>query len=412
MDVKAERRHQAYYAISKIVMMKNPGFELARTPRLYFGVGAIEKLLPAIKSFGSRVVIVTGKSSSVNLPKWKSLQEQMLQDGISWEHIIVSGEPTPSIVDAAVTQVAALEPKVVVAIGGGSVLDAGKAISAMIPSNSPVKYYLEGIGNKQHDGSKIPFIAIPTTAGTGSEAAKNAVLSETGPEGFKRSLRHDNFIPEVAILDPELALTCPTSVTAASGMDAFTQLLESYVSKSANAITDALAFEGLRQVSQSLLPVFHDPANVQLRASMAQAAYLSGVTLTNAGLGLVHGFAGTIGGYYDIAHGVVCSTLMWSCNLITVRKLREEKNHHIALEKYAKVGRLFAANEQKSDDYYIDLLLETILATKTEMRIPTLRECGVPEKDLKKIIMKSDNKNNPVPLDYEQMLEALLKAWA
>lgn len=392
--------------------MKNSGFELARTPRLYFGAGAIGKLLPAIKSFGSNVIVVTGRSSFVNSPQWKSLQGQMLQDGISCEHIVVSGEPTPSIVDAAVTQVAGFEPKAVVAIGGGSVLDAGKAISAMIPSGSSVKYYLEGIGNKQHDGRKIPFIAIPTTAGTGSEAAKNAVLSETGPEGFKRSLRHDNFIPEVAILDPELALTCPPSVTAASGMDAFTQLLESYVSKNANPITDALAFEGLRQVSQSLIPVFHDPSNIQLRGSMAQAAYLSGVTLTNAGLGLVHGFAGTIGGYYDIAHGVVCSALMWSCNFITVRRLRKEKTNPVALEKYAKAGRLFAANEQKSDDYYIDVLLEKILSIKTEMKIPTLKECGVPENDLERIVIKSDNKNNPVALSQEEMSEAFLKAWS
>lgn len=391
--------------------MKTSKFELARSPRLYFRAGAIETLLTITESFGSRVVIVTGKHSFVNSEQWRKLQEQMQQNEISWEHVAVSGEPTPSLVDTAVLNAAAFGPDFVVAIGGGSVLDAGKAISAMIPSGESVKDYLEGIGKKKHDGSKIPFIAVPTTAGTGSEAAKNAVLSETGPEGFKRSLRHDSFVPEIAILDPELALTCPPEVTAASGMDAFTQLLESYVSRSANPVTDALAFEGLQYVSRSLLQVFQDPDDVELRGNMALAAYLSGITLTNAGLGLVHGFAGTIGGYYDIAHGLVCSALMWSSNVGTVKKLRLEKSNPMALQKYANAGKLFTSEENKSNDYYIDSLMDKILEVKTEMRIPGLKNCGIPEDDLRKIVSQSDNKNNPVPLDQDEMLEVLINAW-
>ena len=162
-------------------------------------------------------------------------------------------EPTPGIVDEAVKKTVSFDPDVVVAIGGGSVMDAGKAISAMLPLVEPVKNYLEGVGTKPaHPGVKVPFIAIPTTAGTGSEAAKNAVLSETGENGYKRSLRHNNFVPNVAIIDPALSITCPPATTAASGMDAFTQLLESYLSTAGNAVTDALAYEGLQQVSRSL----------------------------------------------------------------------------------------------------------------------------------------------------------------
>ena len=207
-------------------------------------------------------------------------------------------------------------------------MDAGKAIAAMLPLHEPVKNYLEGVGTRSHPGVKLPFIAVPTTAGTGSEAAKNAVLSETGEKGYKRSLRHNNFVPNVAVIDPILTLSCPPATTAASGMDAFTQLLESYLSTAGNPITDALAYEGLRQVSGNLLHAFRSGDDLNARIGMALAAFLSGLTLTNAGLGLVHGFAASIGGYFPIAHGVICSSMMPAVNRVTVRRLRSLDHIH------------------------------------------------------------------------------------
>ena len=309
--------------------MTTAGFSFSRTPQLYFRAGALELLADIIKKFGSTVAIVTGGSSFSNSPRWHSLKQQLGDSAISWKQITIDREPTPAMVDNAVFNLSEFLPAVVVAIGGGSVLDAGKAISAMIPLRKSVRVYLEGIGTEQTDGRKLPFIAIPTTAGTGSEAAKNAVLSEPGPNGFKRSLRHDNFVPDFAILDPLLAVSCPPSVTAASGMDAFTQLLESYVSTASNPVTDALAFEGLRHISKALVSVYHDPGNVELRSNMALAAYLSGVTLTNAGLGMVHGFASTIGGYYNESHGVICSALMWSAVMFAPSSVRSRFSSRI-----------------------------------------------------------------------------------
>lgn len=385
----------------------DPSFTLAPAPLLYFGKGKISHLPGAIKNYGSKFLLVTGSSSFVSSDYFESLRNQFASLGLNFIHFRVEGEPTPAIVDDAVHLGVTFSPDVVVAIGGGSALDSGKAISAMIPIAESVKYYLEGVGSKTHSGAKVPFIAIPTTAGTGSEAARNAVLSETGPNGYKRSLRHNNFVPDVAIIDPTLTLSCPPETTSASGMDAFTQLLESYLSPAGNVITDAMALKGLTLISSSLIPAYENGSNLPARTGMALAAYLSGVTLTNAGLGLIHGFASAIGGYFPIAHGEICSALMAPVNKLTVRKLRLE-NDTMALKKYATVGRIFSsAASQASDNYYIDGLLDTIQSWTWKLKIPSLQKVGIAKKDFDSIVTATDNKNNPTPLTSEQMHEAL-----
>jgi len=382
-------------------------FSIVPTPLLHFGEGKIDQLTGAIKRYGTRVALVTGANSFVLSSHFDKLTDRFGSQNLTFEHTFVRGEPTPGLVDDAVRQLASFKPDVVVSIGGGSVMDAGKAISAMILLNESVKNYLEGIGSKTHSGVKIPFIAVPTTAGTGSEAAKNAVLSETGPHGYKRSLRHNKFVPDVAIVDPALTFSCSPFTTAASGMDAFTQLLESYLSPTGNAITDAIALEGLKQVSSSLLPAFEDGSNRAARTGMALAAYLSGITLTNAGLGLIHGFASSIGGFFPIPHGVICSALMAPVNKLTVRKLRSGKGSE-ALRKYATVGRLFSGGKSdRSDDFETDALLNTIETWSKTMKIPSLAELGVAASDFKRIVAITENKNNPIHLAEEEMYEAL-----
>lgn len=390
-------------------MIKN--FAFASTPQLHFGNEKLAVLPSVVKQFGSTVLVVSGAASFRRSSYGQNIFEQFGSHGFTVGHYIIDKEPEPAMIDDCVKAFSDRRIQVVVAVGGGSVLDGGKAISAMLALQEPVKDYLEGVGTKPaHPGLKIPFIAVPTTAGTGSEATKNAVLSETGEQGYKRSLRHNNFVPNVAIVDPLLTISCSPFTTATSGMDAFTQLLEAYVSSASNPMTDALAYEGLQRIANSLLKVYHDPTDLQARTDMALAAYLSGISLANAGLGLVHGFASPIGGFFKIPHGVICSALMGPVNRLTVRKLREKKKNQQALLKYALAGKLLSGSDDKPVDYYVDHLLTTIEQWANEMNIPTLSSYGVTSADYERIVRAADNKNNPVALEAEEMVEALTLA--
>src|SRR5659263_22345 len=227
-------------------------FQFARLPLMYFGSGKISDITGIVGKFGTSVLLLTGKSSSINSPHAESLLGQFRKHDIQVHHIRVTTEPSPELVDETAHKYADKKIDVVISIGGGSVIDAGKAISAMLGKTGSVVEYLEVVGGKEHPGTKVPFIAIPTTSGTGSEATKNAVISKVGKDGFKRSLRHDNLVPDIALVDPELTLNCPPDVTAAAGMDCFTQLVEAYLSGKSNEYTDALAIEGFKAVKRSL----------------------------------------------------------------------------------------------------------------------------------------------------------------
>ncbi|MEX2231600.1 MAG: iron-containing alcohol dehydrogenase [Cyclobacteriaceae bacterium] len=383
------------------------GFGFSQTPHLLFGTGKLSMLPLVAKAFGSKILLITGARSFLASSQGPSLLEQFRSHQMAVQQYSIDKEPSPAIIDEGVKKHSAFEADCVIAIGGGSALDAGKAISAMLPLNESVEDYLEGAGTKLHPGVKIPFIAIPTTSGTGSEATKNAVISKTGENGYKRSLRHNNFVPNLAIVDPSLTISCPPTTTAASGMDAFTQLLESYLSTTANPLTNALALEGLNRISNSLMKSYREGNNLEARTDMALASYLSGITLANAGLGLVHGFASPMGGYFDIPHGVICSRLMSSANKVTVRKLRLKKTNPEALLKYAGVGKIFSSDKNKTKEYYIDSLLAVIESLTREMNIPMLSQYGIQPEHFKKIVDTTDNKNNPIALDKEEMLEVL-----
>lgn len=396
--------------------MVNP-FKLAATPQIIFGSGKIKLLPKLIENYarlpvsqGKSVLLVTGNSSFVQSENWDMMHVQFESAKIKWKHFIIGKEPTPEIIDACVTNFSNQEIGVVVAIGGGSVMDAGKAISAMLKEEGSVKNYLEGVGNKNPSGNKVPFIAIPTTSGTGSEATKNAVISEIGNEGFKKSLRHDNYVPDIALLDPVLTLNCPKSITAQSGMDAFTQLLESYLSTNSNPMTDSLAVDGIRKIRDGLKSAVMDGSDLKAREKMAYASMLSGITLANAGLGTVHGFASSIGGFFDVPHGLVCARMMSPVNRLTVDKLRIKEPGGHGLYKYARIGKLFSADKNSSDDLYIDLLLEIIEKWTEEFEIKKLSEFGVQESDFARIISMTGNKYNPIDLDAGELEEALRRA--
>ncbi|MBN2633975.1 MAG: iron-containing alcohol dehydrogenase [Bacteroidales bacterium] len=382
-------------------------FQFSSLPRIYFGGGEAGRLPSLIKKYGSHILLVTGGSSFIKSPRAASLMQKFSEEGISYRNVRIAGEPSQEDIDRNVQLLRAEKFDCVVGIGGGSVIDAGKALSAMAGREESVIEYLEGVGTKEHPGTKIPFIAVPTTSGTGSEATKNAVISRVGPNGFKRSLRHENFVPDIALVDPELTSTCPPSITAASGMDCFTQLMEAYLSVKSNPFTDALALEGLKAVKESLHRVVNDGSDTEARSGMSLAALISGICLANAGLGVVHGFASSLGARYSIPHGVICGTLMAASNEITVRELRRSDSGNTALKKYALLGEIFLYEKNRNESWLVDGFLEYLRKLTDELHLPLLSEAGVSESDLKAFAEITDCKNNPIKLGSGEISEIL-----
>lgn len=394
---------RCYRTVRRHKMVKP--FQFARLPLIYFGCGRISLLPGLIRQYGSPVILVTGRSSFMESVNASALLEEFRREGIVYHNVRVDGEPTTGLIDETVNRLRASLPASVVSIGGGSVVDAGKAISAMIQMPDSVREYLEVVGNKEHPGTKIPFIAIPTTAGTGSEATKNAVISGIGILGFKKSLRHENFVPDIAVIDPELTVSCTPEITAASGMDCLTQLLEAYLSVKACNYTDVLAIEGLKAIKQSLLRSYTNGADKDARTDMSFAALTSGICLANAGLGTVHGLAGTIGGLYNIPHGLVCGTLTAVTNEVNVRELRKEPSGAEALVKYAALGKIFIEESGKSEDFYIDGFISYLHELTYALELPGLRKFGLNQNDIRIISSETDNKNNPVRLSPDDLVE-------
>lgn len=380
-------------------------FQLSKQPIIHFGIGKIRLLPELIIKQGDKIVLVTDQKSFMITPFAAKLLSSFNELGIHYDHIIVTGEPDPQLIDTSVSNLNDKEINMIVAIGGGSVIDAGKAISAMMYKSESVAEFLEGIGTKDHPGTKLPLLAMPTTSGTGSEATKNAVISQVGKNGFKKSLRNDNFVPDIAIIDPELTVSCPKDITAASGLDAFTQLTESFLSDKSNHYTDALAWEGLKKIRSSLIQSYLNGDDPEARTGMSFAALASGICLNNAGLGVVHGFASSIGGMFNIPHGIICGTLMAPANAINVRELTENNANPEALIKYVSLGKLFLGIEGKSDNYYIDGFLQYLKDLSDEMQMPKLNQFGIAEKDIDDICRKTEIKSNPVRLNPEVLME-------
>ncbi len=382
-------------------------FQFFPLPEIRFGRGKRLELISAVQAYGNKVLLLTGASSIHNSGHGEEIISALKRSGVSLYNEVISHEPSPSMIDGIVEQYRGSNIDVVIAVGGGSVMDAGKAVSAMIPVEGSITNYLEGIGDREHPGTKIPFIAMPTTSGTGSEMTKNAVISEVGEHGYKKSLRHSNFIPEMAIIDPEMMLSCPAGLTAASGMDAFTQLLESYVSSQANPMTDALALQGLKQIKKYLLRSFLEgDNNLEARSGMALAAMFSGIALAHAGLGLVHGFASPLGAHFDIPHGVVCGTLMAPVFAFTMDNLIDQPDHP-ALQKLVIVSKVFADFKYKTDSEYLQSFKEKLIHITNLLEVPKLSDFGFKEESIPMIVKITSHKSHPVKLSDSQMQESL-----
>lgn len=373
-------------------------FTTARLPRIEFGAGTIRKLPAIAAHYGKRLLLVTGRRSFVESAAGEWLFGELKAQGFSWEHVKVDGEPTPAFVDDAVAKLRNNDIDAVLGIGGGSALDAAKAIAGLLKPGNSVLDHLEGVGPElPYVGPATPFIAVPTTAGTGSEATKNAVLSLPGQ--YKKSFRDDALVAQWAVVDPDLLATCPPELIAADGMDAFTQLLESFVSTRANPLTDALARSGLAAASEALLPLFGNPTP-EARAKMAYASLVSGICLAQTGLGSVHGLAAPLGAFFPIPHGVACGTLLAAATRVNIEALRARDPQSEALAKYDEVRRLIGAAD-------LAAMLEGWIE---RLALPRLSQWRVTTADFSRIVANargSSMKTNPVELSDAEIARIL-----
>ena len=298
----------------------------------------------------------------------------------------------------------------VISLGGGSVIDAGKAIAAMLTNPGEVLDYLEVVGRNQLLSiSPAPFIAIPTTAGTGTEVTRNAVLASPAHQ-VKVSLRSPLMLPRVALVDPRLTLDLPPAITAASGLDALTQLIEPFLSCRANPMTDVLCVEGIRRAARSLRRVFEDGRDLEARENMSLASLWSGMALANAGLGAVHGFAGPIGGMFPAPHGAVCAALLPHVTAVNLRALQQRQPDSELLTRFEELGRLLTDKPTATAEDGVRWLESLV----RDLQIPGLGSYGITPDHADELVQKataaSSMKGNPLPLTADEMKQALLAA--
>ena len=371
-----------------------------------FGAGSLRSLGPLAKDLGHAALVVTGRNPRRADPVLAVLSEQ----GIRAAVFSVPGEPEVETVQQGVALAARERCDLVISFGGGSALDAGKAIAAMVTNQGDLLDYLEVIGRgKALAKAPAPFVAIPTTAGTGSEVTRNAVLASP-QHAVKVSLRSPLLLPKIALVDPELTYDLPPPVTASTGLDALTQLIEPYVCSRANPMTDALCREGMRRAARSLRTVFHDGHNTAAREDMSVAALFGGLALANAGLGAVHGFAGPVGGMFPAPHGAVCAALLPHVMEMNLRALRARQPASATLPRYEEVARILTGRADAEADAGVAWVRDLV----RDLQIPGLSRYGIKPEHVPELVEKSAKassmKANPIVLTSEELGEIL--QWA
>ena len=380
-------------------------FEFAAPTRIIFGEGRLSEAAGLVSSMGSRALVVEGRSGRAD-----RLVRLLHAQGIATTTFRVPSEPTVSLVEQGAALAKADHCDCVLALGGGSVIDAGKAIAVLLTNDAPIRDYLEVIGNgRPLTNRPAPFIAIPTTAGTGAEVTRNAVLMAE-EEQVKVSLRSALMVPAVALIDPELTYSLPPDVTASTGLDALTQCIEPFVSPNATPLSDAVAREGIRRAAGALTRAFRDGTDVEARRDMAIVSVCGGLALANAKLGAVHGFASPLGGMFPIPHGVACARLLPSVAQANVRALRSRAPSSPALTRYAEVAAIVTGR----DGARAEELVEWIERLVDELRVPKLSVYGVRDSDVARLVASarqaSSMQGNPIVLTDDELAESLRAA--
>jgi alcohol dehydrogenase class IV len=381
-------------------------FEFSTAARIVFGWGEVRQLPAAAAKMGKRALVVTGSAPGRVQPLITNLEIA----GIACSLFSTPSEPTIPLIRAGAQHARDERIGMVIAIGGGSAIDTGKALAALLANAGDPLEYLEVIGRGQRlEHPSAPFIAVPTTAGSGSEVTRNAVLAS--PEhGVKASLRSPFLLPQLALVDPELTLNLPPPVTAATGLDALTQLIEPYVSSRANPMTDLYCVEGLRRITASLPAAWEDGNDREARTAMSWASLLGGLSLANAGLGVVHAFAAPIGGMWPAPHGAICAAVLPHAIEVNVEALRRQAPANPALKRYDEVARLLTRQPHAIAD---DAVL-WIANLCDRLEIPPLRTYGITEADIPGLAEKaahtSSMKGNPIQLTSAELGEIALRA--
>jgi len=381
-------------------------FEFATATSIIFGAGTLKEVAPRAAEMGTRALVVTGRSTARALP----LLDQLRALKLHTIGLAVTGEPTTSLVVEGLQRARNAGCNIAIAIGGGSVIDTGKAIAALLTNGGELFDYLEVIGGgKRLSHPSAPFIAIPTTSGTGAEVTRNAVLFSP-EQRVKVSMRSPLMLPRLAVVDPLLSHSLPAAVTATTGLDALTQLIEPYVSAFAHPLTDGICREGIRLAARSLRIAYGDGENAAAREDMSLASLFGGLALANAGLGAAHGFAGPLGGMFSAPHGAICARLLPYVMEANVRALESRAPSCPALSKYDEIARLLTGSASARAREGIRWVSEICAA----LRIPSLSALGLGENDIASVVAKSRKassmKGNPIVLMDEELVWILTNA--
>jgi alcohol dehydrogenase class IV len=378
-------------------------FEFTTAKRIIFGATSAKKIADNALNLGKRPLIVTGK----NQDRCKFLLDDFSKKNVKCEIYSVKGEPTTEGVTECLELANRSKADVIIGLGGGSPIDTGKAVSALITNGGRLFDYLEVIGRGNPiENPTIPFIAVPTTAGTGAEVTKNAVI-KSHEHSIKVSIRSPFMLPDIAIIDPLLTHSMPKEVTVSTGLDAFTQVIEPYVSNKANVLTDAICKEGIKRISRSLLKAFEDGNDANAREDMCIGSLFGGMALTNAKLGAVHGFAGPMGGMIDAPHGLICGILLPYVIEANIRVLEERDTASTALAKYEKIAKIVTNKEKARPKDLIQWIGE--LYEKLNMSV--LSNVEFKKEQIEELIHKaketSSMKGNPIELTDKELTEII-----
>lgn len=381
-------------------------FEFATATRILFGPGTSREVAAAAATMGRRALVVTGRDPARSAP----IIEGLNGHGVTAVCFAVSGEPKTDTALAGAQLAREGECDLVVGVGGGSVIDSGKAVATLLANGGEPLDYLEVIGRGQPlTRPSAPYIAVPTTAGTGAEVTRNAVLAS--PEhGVKVSLRSPLMLPRLAVVDPELTHSMPPEVTASTGLDALTQLIEPFVSNRANPMTDAVCREGMRRGARSLRRAYTHGDDGEARQAMSLASLFGGLALANAGLGAAHGFAGPIGGLYPAPHGAICARLLPFVMETNIGALRARASGGAALERYDEVAKILTGDP----DAVAEDGIGWVQALCADLNVPPLSRYGLGEADVPRLVAQarkaSSMKGNPIALADEELSAILRRA--